>query len=256
MTRSVKTEPGAKSPKAGQQQQQQRPGGGAGRAKKQYSTGPKFTGATEALSDVIFDIGRDSQSKWTNNHHELEEYALRGEAFGNPLIMARCIKDLSPYREKVPVMPDFDNMTQKEADGSDKLNEDGEAIKLSSTQLKVAMRLYEKEVEEVKKEYRSVMKDMTALYGQTLGQCTPSMRRSLEGHEDWPTIDSTKAPILLRKAIQSVMFGQQTHQYLPLTLHQSIRSIVNITQGKATPEDYHKRFVAVRLSARATFCPN
>ena len=112
MVRNVKTEPGAKAPKTGQQQQ--RSGNAAQRGRKQHATSSKFAGATEALADVIFDIGRDSQSKWTNAHHELEEYALRAQVFDNPLTMAQCIKDLIQFKEKIPPMPDFDSIKQHE----------------------------------------------------------------------------------------------------------------------------------------------
>ena len=97
MARNVKTEPGAKPPKTGQQQQQQqRAGNAAGRGRKPCNASSKFAGATEALAEVIFDIGRESQSKWTNAHHDIEEYALRANVFDNPLTMAQCIKDLVP----------------------------------------------------------------------------------------------------------------------------------------------------------------
>ena len=117
MTRNVKTEPGGKPAKAGQQQpkqqqqqQQQGSSGGSGRSRKQYAQSTKFKGATEALAEVVFDIGRDSQTKWTYNQHELEEYALRGAAFDNPFEMAQCINGLVPYKEKLPPMPDFDQL--------------------------------------------------------------------------------------------------------------------------------------------------
>ena len=134
MTRSVKTEPGGKSAKAGQQQpkqqQQQGSGGSSGRSRKQHAPSSKFKGATEALADVVFDIGRDSQTKWTQNHHELEEYALRGAAFDNPFEMAQCINGLTPYREKVPPMPDFDNLTQTDEDGNERVDSSGAPVKM------------------------------------------------------------------------------------------------------------------------------
>ena len=166
--------------------------------------------------------------------------------------MAQCIKDLIQFKEKIPPMPDFDSIKQHEEDGvTVKTDTSGKELTLTATQLQVAIRIYEKEVEVAKKESRSVCKDMTTLCGQVLGQCTPSMRRSLEGRDEWSAIDSTKDPIKLLKAIQSVMCGQQTHQHLPLTLHQSMRGVVNITQGKSNPEDYHKRFVAALEAAES-----
>ena len=63
-------------------------------------------------------------------------------------------------------------------------DDNGKELLLTATQMQVAIRLYEKEVEAKKKESRSVRKDMTTLCGQVLGQCTPSTRRSLEGHDD------------------------------------------------------------------------
>ena len=202
IARNVKTEPGAKPPKTGQQQQQQRAGNAAGRGRKPYNASSKFAGATEALAEVIFDIGRESQSKWTNAHHDIEEYALRANVFDNPLTMAQCIKDLVPYMEKIPPMPDFDNMKQTKEDGvTVKTDDNGKELLLTATQIQVAIRLYEKEVEAKKKESRSVRKDVTTLYGQVLGQCTPPMRRSLEGHDEWSVIDSSKDPIKLLKAV-------------------------------------------------------
>ena len=53
MARNVKTEPGAKPPKTGQQQQQQRAGDAAGRGRKPCNASSKFAGATEALAEVI-----------------------------------------------------------------------------------------------------------------------------------------------------------------------------------------------------------
>ena len=112
MVRTVKSEAGAKSPKGGQQQQQQqqqqRSGGGAGRARRQHTPAAKFTGATEALAAVAHDVGKDSQSKWTSNQHELEEHALRTSVFENPLVVAKCTKEMVAYKEKIPPMPDFD----------------------------------------------------------------------------------------------------------------------------------------------------
>lgn len=171
MVRSnVKSEAGAKSPKSGQQQQQQqRAGSNAGRGRKQHNSAAKFAGATEALAAVVYDAGKDSQSRWTTNQHELEEYALRGAVFENPLIVAKCVKGLVPHRERIPPMPDFDNMKQYEEDGvTAKTDDSGKEMKLTSTQRQVATRLYEKEVEVVNKETRSVRKDMTTLYGQVL----------------------------------------------------------------------------------------
>ena len=98
---SVKSEAGAKSPKAGQQQQQQqqRAGNVAGRARRQQNSAAKFAGATEALAAVVYDVGKDSQSRWTNNQHELEDYILRANVFENPLIVAKCVKELVPHQE-------------------------------------------------------------------------------------------------------------------------------------------------------------
>ena len=80
-------------------------------------------------------------------------------------------------------MPDFDGMKQYEEDGvTVKTDADGKELMLTPTQLQVAIRLYEKEVDAARKEIRSVRKDMTTLYGQVLGQCTPAMRRLLESH--------------------------------------------------------------------------
>ena len=80
---------------------------------------------------------------------------------------------------------------------------------------------------------------------------TPSAVRSLEGHDEWSAIDSTKDPIKLLKAIQSVMCGQQTHQHLPLTLHQSMQGIVNVV---TLPPHWHSQHPVVLQAAVQPAC--
>ena len=110
MARNVKTEPPAP--------RRPRPAGSSNssalrqrrwsRQEKQHTTSSKFAGATEALADVVFDVGRDSQSKWTNAHHELEEHALRAQVFDNPLTMAQSAsKGSGPVQGEDPAHARF-----------------------------------------------------------------------------------------------------------------------------------------------------
>ena len=239
MTR-VKNEPGAAA-KAGQQTS----AGGGTRKKPYRPVAPKFKGATEELNEkgCVFDVSADSQSKWPRMHHEAEEFCLRQD-FKHAGEVAMVVRNMTPYKEPEIPMPDFDAMVQKNADGTDKLDDQGNPIKYTDTMIRVASRLYERQVGDQERKSEDVSKDMIKLYGILLGQCSPTMRAHLEADPNWENIDLTKDPVELLKTIQSVMYGQQTHQYLPLVLHKAVRGLVNIGQGDLTVDEYQKKFTA------------
>ena len=136
MTR-VKSEPGAAA-KAGQQTS----AGGGTRKKPYRPVAPKFKGATEELNEkgCVFDVSADSQSKWPRMHHEAEEFCLRQD-FKHAGEVAMVVRNMAPYKEPEVPMPDFDAMVQKNADGTDKLDNNGNAINYIDTVIRVASRL-------------------------------------------------------------------------------------------------------------------
>jgi hypothetical protein len=82
-----------------------------------------------------------------------------------------------------------------------------------------------------------------SLYNLIWGQCSESLRSRRQGYDNYTTYSTEADSTSLLKGIHAEMTGFRNKQYLPHSLHNTMREFYNLAQGKhRSNQEYYDKF--------------
>jgi hypothetical protein len=103
--------------------------------------------------------------------------------------------------------------------------------------------IWKKKIEIYVQHEMALEENNRALYALVMGQCTETMRAKLESQATFEAVDNTLSGLGLQVMIRVLVYQLHSQKYLPHSIHEAMRQIVNFQQRKGmTAAAYLEQF--------------